>query len=68
MLYPATLEISDNPASAVSKVFLKNISAVKKKSVSRLSVEKYFVSIICRNNVDSMGTVWRVILFMKILW
>ena len=32
------------------------------------SLEKYFVFIICRNCVDSMETVWRVIRFMEILW
>ena len=28
-----------------------------------VSLDKYFVSIICRNYVDSMETVWRVIPF-----
>ena len=38
--------------------------------VNTLSVllDKYFVSIICRNYINSMETVWRVILFMEILW
>ena len=33
-----------------------------------VSLEKYFVSIICRNYGDSMETVWRVILYMEIVW
>ena len=34
-------------------------------SALSVSLEKYFVSIMCRNYGDSMETVWRVILFRK---
>ena len=33
-----------------------------------VSLGKYLVSIICRNYGDSMETVWRVILYMEIVW
>ena len=32
------------------------------------ALERYFVSIICRNYIDNMEIVWGVILFMEILW
>ena len=47
--------------------------ALRKEEVSKgiflatLSLEKYFVSIICGNYLDSMETVWRVTHFIKIL-
>ena len=33
-----------------------------------VSLEKYFVSIICRNYGDSMETVFKVILCIEIAW
>ena len=37
-------------------------------NASSVSLDKYFISIICRNYIDSMETVRRVMLFMEIVW
>ena len=33
-----------------------------------ITLEKYFISMTCKNYGDTVETVWRVILFIEILW
>ena len=54
------LEIPPGKIFSTGHVMLQKMFSYVKISIS--------VIIICRNFVDSMETVWRVILVMEILW